>query len=629
MKMKASFRRTIISVATIASIFVVGNRSSSAQVPPQFQQLFGPLGPMIQCGMAGPSWDQLEPIERLCMDRLLIQQGLSVQNLKSKCISADDGRLSEQRSQCSHISRENLQKNISCTVNGANGELFHTRCDEQYARTEPGGQISVLSDNDVVSAFLAGNEIGKTQVETAAGRKDRLAEEQREREKQRLEQQRRERATRLLQMLNTLQTLAASDVPNVSRRALELRKAVAFAQEDSKTGDPQIQQLSTRVSDLLEFEKAERARIAKREASGEKPFSSTGTGPNRKIAQVEGYYEALLKELRNIIGAQADGRTGKEFHRKAETDFDNFKGTYFTSDTKSDCSSDNAGENRAGEKKRARRSDDEMTVTCKVEGTLKLTALKLEAEKMITATMNSGGHDYRFILRAADTEDPYAQFIIEQITAAFIESGYKIIAKSAEEEAVNRGEVDFLLIVSELKYSEPQLNTHNSSVLRALTVRFKLIKADKDPSKRLEIANVPVAVTSIMPRVPGQGIGDEKNMQVQQLGKAAANKISQQVNARLLTLPGPSSSSTYTVHLTGIAQNEREKIRVIRNEITKSLKGTPTQVDPNDTSNLVIKFDKEEAYDPEDIVDALYKLFRDNKSFKFRYAGHNEFVGGF
>ena len=53
-------------------------------------------------------------------------------------------------------------------------------------------------------------------------------------------------------------------------------------------------------------------------------------------------------------------------------------------------------------------------------------------------------------------------------------------------------------------------------------------------------------------------------------------------------------------------------------------------VDPDGTNDnsVEIRFEHPDKFDPEDLVDAIYAVFKDHKkTFKVRYEGNNSFAG--
>ena len=78
----------------------------------------------------------------------------------------------------------------------------------------------------------------------------------------------------------------------------------------------------------------------------------------------------------------------------------------------------------------------------------------------------------------------------------------------------------------------------------------------------------------------------------------------------------------------GMGQRDRQQIRALR-DLIKTKLGVETVVDPKGTTDksVEITFDHDGKFDPEDLVDALYDLYKDRKTFKAQYKGGRSFVG--
>ena len=108
------------------------------------------------------------------------------------------------------------------------------------------------------------------------------------------------------------------------------------------------------------------------------------------------------------------------------------------------------------------------------------------------------------------------------------------------------------------------------------------------------------------------------------------------VSARLLTLAAPEGAgsgllapSQYSIKIVGLTQRDREKIRALRNAVSRVLHGAETTEEPEGTNDksVEVRFGYSSKFDPADVVDAVYGIFKDTKTIKFRYEGNNSFVG--
>ena len=359
-------------------------------------------------------------------------------------------------------------------------------------------------------------------------------------------------------------------------------------------------------------------------------ISGEGTGADQKAALIDAYYQVFEQQLRDFIGGQADGDIGQQFRKAAHDDFDKFRSDFFVGSSKENC----------------RRNSG--SFACSMEGVFKLGTLKSEVQRIMSSTVSSAARNYRFILRYQETEDEATRYLIDSIRAEFVNSGFRVIARGAEDEAEARGDFDFYLNILDISYDNSQSDVgsvggagESAFETYVLKARVKLLDNSKDAAARQELANVPVLNTKRIPRDAQEPREARRNELLPMQASELAREVYRDVSARILTIAasqnGTSSSDghvnllgQYTVKIAGLAQRDREKIRALRNAVTKVLPGTETTVDPDETNDksVEIHFGHSEKFDPEDLVDAIYEAFKDSKkTFSMRYEGHNSFVG--
>jgi hypothetical protein len=558
------------------------------------------------------SWSVIDPNVRLCADRRLQGAGQNIEILVSNSIAASDKQVQELLASCGVISSQRLVRKAPCSVDGA-----PTVCNEEFVFAN--FPATPLTADQLVTAFVAGraDEIGTAQLEDPLAKSRRLEQ---------AEQKRRQAIADQLQA--KLAVLAVPENAFSFKSASALLKTVTAAAANPKTTIEDLRRWSSEVDRLVDANKNEEMRLAKLKADmlerGEVAVSGAGTGPSPKAARVNAYYDVFLVQLRSMLGVQADAGVGEQFRKSAESDIETFRAAYFTSDTIDSCPS------------------GKPPVRCDIKGVFKLNALKADVQKIVQATIGTGGRGYRFILRYPQSEDETTTFLIAQISAAFINSGYQIIAKSAEDEAEAKGAFDFYLNVLEIKQDSMQ-DAGANFITYNLKARIKLINRDNDPTRQQDLANVPVVSTKRVVRDPRTPVAARAKELLQIQGNELARTILQEVDSRMLALPDqlprpsdPTSKVTsgaaaqYSVHIAGLSQRDRERIRAVRDLIGKTLRlSTPTRVDPDATDDQAVQiiFQSAGDFDPEDLVDALYGTFKDQPNFKIKFDGNKTFIG--
>lgn len=567
------------------------------------------------------TWNALDPNVSFCVNKALQSQGQSIDIFVKQGVPANNPGFTDIIGKCSAIASQKLMKKIPCTMDNE-----QTLCNEEYVFTN-NPTVAATADQ-LATALLAGrvSMIGVAQIEVPEERSKRQA----------LADAKRKNlfADQLALRLTPLTTV---DNQQTAKSAQALQKTIVASKNNPKTTNEQLTLWEAEVKKLQDADRDEKIRIEKVKADklarGEVDIKDiikdqkggTGAGANARLAKTNAYYDIFLRFLREQVGDQADGDVGKTFRKNADADIDKFKAQYFTSDTLEACKVLNGSH------------------ICEVKsGTFKIGALNTDIKKMMSATLGAAaaGHDYRFIVRYRNTDDPVTKTLINQIQAAFTNYGYKIVSKSGEEEAEEKGEVDFYLNVLDIKQLDT-LDAGSNNISIVLSAQVKLLEFNKDASKRRDLANAPVSNTKRTLRNPNTSIAAIKTELLQAQGKELAGMILQNVNERLLTLAREHTQSVanvagaakgptqYSVKIAGLSQRERERIKALREVIRKVLNDVPVAVDPenSDDKGIVLTFDFKDKFDPEDLIDNIYGVFKDKKSFKIKYMGNNTFEG--
>ena len=525
-------------------------------------------------------------------------------------VAASDSQLSPDLSKCQAISSQNLMKNFDCELS-----VGRTRCDEAYvlasAKTTP------LTAEQVTTALLSDEQFGKVQLENPEGREKRLGA---------LGESR--KAVIADEALKKLKPVLNPDNKFAFSRATELRKQIEDARNNPKTTTQDLERLKVSASDLLKAnnDEDERKRIKRLDMAnrGEAEVSGDGSGASENAARINAYYDIFDKQLRDLIDGQADGQIGQQFRNNADRSFDKFRMEFFTSATKDTC-------NKTG-----------AVFRCSVEGTFKVGSLKSELQNI----MRGANKSYRFILGYEETDNAPTRFLVDNIRAEFVNSGYTIIAKGGEDEAKARGEFDYYINILDIEYDNNTSDVGSIGGAGAslfenyiLKARVKLLDNKKDLAARQELANISVINTKRVPRDAATPREVRRDQLLPTQASELARQIYRDVSARLLALATPQSAdrstrgvlapSQYSIKIVGLTERDREKIRALRSVVSKVLSGTETMVDPQGTNDksVEIRFEYKGKFDPEDINDAIYEIFKGSKTFKIKYEGNNSFVG--
>jgi hypothetical protein len=349
-------------------------------------------------------------------------------------------------------------------------------------------------------------------------------------------------------------------------------------------------------------------------AQDERAFRAAGVADTEEKAVVEAYYQGLARELARFAGAQAEGDVGQQFRRDFERDFATFRQRYFTPDTDHRCVP------------RGTR------VACEVEGTIKVLALQTDFTKVMKTTERTLSNHLTFIVSAAEAKDPRAPFVIDKLTAVFLQSGYQVLSSAVTNKAIEEGKVDFSLAVQEMSFSAFAFDAAEQKGNGSLSVRFRL----NDLRGRTQVASVPVNVNDA---VAGPSLDVVRDELASKLAAKAATEIGRQVNAAVVNFQvnrdqdaaavqrQATGAKLYLVRLNGIAQRDRDRIRVIREVVTNKYSDATPQVDPSQSNStrVTLTFSTAQKMDPESLLDDLFAAHRDIKTFEATFVGNNEF----
>jgi hypothetical protein len=565
------------------------------------------------------TWSGIDENVSACVNRHLQASGQSIEILINKGLPSSDPQLSGLFSKCNIVSSQKLMKGVPCAVEGS-----QSVCNEVFVFTN--SPSVALNADQLATAVMANriNEIGTTQLEPADVKSKRVqAQEQRRREQM------------IDSALAKLSPLTDPSNAFASKRAIVLQKSVTGARGNAKVTIEQVVQLAADTDRLVSEDREEKLRIERlrteKVARGEVDIKGAGTGATQKAAKTNAYWDIFLIQLRELVSSQADGDLGKSFRQTAEKDIDKFRADYFTSDSTEKCAQAQKG------------------FRCDVVGTFKTLALKTEVQKVMSTTLAENARNYRFILRYADPEDHKTEcgeqkaettrFLVNQVSSEFNRRGYSIIAKSAEDSAEEKGGFDYYLNILDINYCDQQ-DFNGARINFTLRAQIKLLDKGKDPSARLELANVPVSNSRSVIRDMKTPLDASKRALLPMQGTELAGLIVKEVDAKLLTLDqnknrqagsvagSVRAASQYSIKIEGLSQRDRQQIRALR-DLVKAKLGVETAVDAKGTTDksVEITFEREGKFDPEDIVDSLYELFKDKKAFKAKYNGNHSFTG--
>ena len=565
------------------------------------------------------TWSGLDDNVSVCVNRNLQTSGQSIEMLIGKGVPSSDQRLQGLFSSCNIVSSQKLMKGVPCVMEG-----MQTTCNEAFVFTA--SPTMALNADQLATAVVANRigEIGTTQIEPSEVRARRLEVVAQRRREQMIDQ-----------TLSKLGPLMDPSNAFTSKRAITLQKSVSSARHNPKVTMEQVSQWYSDVERLTNEDRDEKLRVervrAAKVARGEVDIKGAGTGATQKAARTNAYWDIFLMQLRELVSAQADGDLGKSFRQLAEKDIDRFRSDYFTSDTTEKC------------------SQAQKVFRCDVAGTFKTLALKTETQKVMSTTLSSEARNYRFILRYPDPEDhntdcgvqkaETTRFLVNQVSAEFSRRGYTIIAKSAEDSAEAKGDFDYYLSILDINHCDA-LDFNGGKINFTLRAQLKMLDKGKDPSQRLELANVPVSNSRGVIRDMKTPLDASKRALLPIQGAELADLIVKEVDSKLLTLsqnktrPAASvagsvrAATQYSIKIDGLGQRDRQQIRALR-DLVKAKLGVDSAIDPKGTTDksVEITFEREDKFDPEDVVDALYDSFKDRKAFKAKYVGNRSFSG--
>lgn len=351
-------------------------------------------------------------------------------------------------------------------------------------------------------------------------------------------------------------------------------------------------------------------------AQDERAFRTAAVADTRQTAIVEAYYQALVRELARVAGAQAEGAVGVQFRRDLERDFDGFRARYFTPDT----------DHRCVVRPNQRHA-------CEVEGSVKVLALRNDFRAIVQRTERLLSNRLSFVVASGETSDPRAPYVVDKIAGAFTAAGHTVLSGGDVSRAIEEKRVDFSLGVFEARYSPVALRSAEQRAEGTLTVRFRLI----DARGLTQVAVVPVTVSAQVAGASVEGVQDEL---ADVLATRAATEIARQVNDAVIAFQAARGDAAaareraatgarlYIVRVNGVSQRDRERIRTIREAIRQAIPDADPTLDPgqSDRTRVTLQFSTRQRVNPDDLVDVLLASGRETPGFEATYEGNNEFV---
>ena len=270
-------------------------------------------------------------------------------------------------------------------------------------------------------------------------------------------------------------------------------------------------------------------------AADEAPFRAVGEAKMERDAKVEAYYTAVIRELAKLAGAQAEGDIGKKFHDDMTRDLDAFINRYILSDKQEFCQAvgdDGIAFNHMNPKNKKKVA---VLFRCQVQGTIKMLALQADFRELMKSTERKLSNQLTFAVSSNDVSDPRGAYVVDKLTAAFLEAGFKVLSGSAVDDALAQKKIDFSLAIIDMQYTPAEwdrdLRFWDKTEKRAsgsLIVRFKLF----DLKGNTQVASVPVTISDKMPGASVQDVADPLR---DKLATAAAIEIGRQVSAAVVT----------------------------------------------------------------------------------------------
>lgn len=345
------------------------------------------------------------------------------------------------------------------------------------------------------------------------------------------------------------------------------------------------------------------------------PFRSTAIADTQQKAAVEAYYQALLTYINKLAGAQAEGLIGAEFRKDFERDFATFKQRYFTPDTDFRC---------------APRNNNQI---CEVEGSLKTLAIQIDFARLMKATEQTLSNQLIFVLSAENTSSQSFTLMLDTIAGVFLRSGYQVLSGGATNAALEKKAVDFSLALYEATFSPITFDRAEQRGVGDLVVRFKL----NDLRSGRQVASVPVTASA---SIAGISLDAVKAQITDRLVQTAAAEINKQVNSAVVTFQADreqreaaatravTNTQQYVVQVSGISQQDREQLAIVRETIKRQFPDSEVLVDPalSNNTKVTLTFTTKAKVDPDSLVDQFYSAFKSTKNFESIYKGSRLFL---
>ena len=334
-------------------------------------------------------------------------------------------------------------------------------------------------------------------------------------------------------------------------------------------------------------------------------FRASAVEPTERQAVMEAYFQGIRTELSKLAGAQAQTDMGSDLRAEMERNFDSFRQKYFTPDTDYKCGPQNG------------------RVICEVEGSVLVGALSTVVRNSIRTTEQTLSNSLTFAVTAANSKDSSTPLVIDKLTGAFASSGYKLLAGSAINQAIEKSQIDYSLAIQEVSFGPATYIAGERRAEENLTVRFVML----DVRRKLQVAVVPVVVAA---SVSGPSLEPILAELHGALADKAANEIARQANNSIVSTQQERAADQaalqrnargqvlFLVQLEGVTQRDRDRIREARDALSRAAPGAQVQVDPQKSSDtqVTIAVTGSNNLAIDDLIDALYAMHPDSKSFE-------------
>lgn len=325
----------------------------------------------------------------------------------------------------------------------------------------------------------------------------------------------------------------------------------------------------------------------------------------------EAYFEGFRSRLELVASDEASGQVGDRFRRDFERSNVEFRNRYFSLDTAERCLPEGA------------------RFLCEIAGQFNSSALRNDLAAVL------GGQAYTFVASAAESDDPRASFVVDQLTGEFAIYNHRILFGASSREAIRNESANFSLAIYEASFSVFEFDRYLGRSNGSLTIRFRLLDLESGETLAVE----PVVVTA---SVTGSNASANEAMLVEQLSSRGAVEIAATVNAEVATYADRRSSiseasnlaelgrSAFSVRAVGVNRRDRDSrefLRYLREALNamEGVDGVETDFDASSETGTVVNFTAPADLNPDEMIDRFYEAFDYLDSFYADYFGQQEF----